>query len=257
MSDCNIGGYYLDALSLIVPSQQSLSIRVTASAFDPWVGLYTGDGNLLAMNDDTLLGVAHNAWVNVIVPAGSYLITPSPFGPGLTGDYTVTAYGRPVTLAGCDADTTNLLFMNPGLHYTGSDRSAVWLTRGVSFPETLTTGDCVDASGPFYSDRAFVWLDSGAVLTVREASGDFNAYLTLFGPNHFRAFNDDSANAATTRNSYLVVQAPVSGAYLLEFGTRDTAKTGNYTISIAGAGPTPAAGLGAPPGWAGARVPRK
>jgi hypothetical protein len=82
-----------------------------------------------------------------------------------------------------------------------------------------------------------------------EASTDFNAYLTLFGPNNFRAFNDDSANAGTTRNSYLVVQALVSAVYLLDFGTRDTARTGNYTISIAGAPPgltAAATRLGAP-----------
>jgi hypothetical protein len=185
------------------------------------------------MNDDSLLTVAHNSWLNVILPGGSYLVTPSPFGPGLTGDYTITAYTRPAALAGCDADTNFLSFMDPDIHYAGADRSAVWLTRGVSFSETVTAADCADASGPFYSDRAFIWLDSNSVLTVREVSTAFNAYLTLFGPNHFRAFNDDSAN--TTTNSYLVVQAPVSAAYILDFGTRDAAATGNYTISIAGA----------------------
>jgi hypothetical protein len=120
------------------------------------------------------------------------------------------------------------------------------LIRGVSFAETVTSSDCVDASGPFYSDRALIYLDSNSVLTVREASTDFNAYLTLFGPNNFRAFNDDSAS--TTTNSYLVVQAPVSAVYLLDFGTRDTATIGHYTISIAGTpGLTAAAtGLGAP-----------
>ena len=102
----------------------------------------------------------------------------------------------------------------------------------MSFTETVTASDCVDASGPFYSDRAFIWLDSNSVLTVREASTAFNAYLTLFGPNNFRAFNDDSAT--TTTNAYLVVQAPVSAACLLDFGTRDAATSGNYTISIAG-----------------------
>jgi hypothetical protein len=174
------------------------------------------------------------------IALGSYLITPSAFGPGVTGDYTLTAYARPAVLLGCDA---NLQFMNPALHYAGNERSAVWLTRGVSFSEGVTASDCVDASGPFYSDRALIYLDSNSVLTVREASTAFNAYLTLFGPNNFRAFNDDSAN--TTTNSFLVVQAPVSAVYLLDFGTRDTAKTGAYTISIAGA-PGLTAALGAP-----------
>jgi serine protease Do len=249
-SDCNINGYYLDVLGFTLPSQRSLSIRLTSSTVDPWVGFYTGDGAFLAMNDDSLLGVARNSMLNVIVPGGSYLITPSAFGPGVTGDYTLTLYDRPALLAGCDANVASLSFMNPDLHYAGSDRSAVWLTRGVSFPETVTAADCADSSGPFYSDRAFIWLDSNSVLVVREASTDFDAYVTLFGPNGFRAFNDDSANATTTTNAYLVVQAPVSAAYLLDFGTRDTAATGNYTIAIAGVPTLPAAGarLGAPRG---------
>jgi hypothetical protein len=246
--DCNINGYYLDVLGLTLPSQRSLSIRMTSSAMDPWVGFYAGDGAFLAMNDDSLLTVVIGSMLNVIVPAGSYLITPAAFGPGDTGAYTLTLYDRSAVLTGCDADTAYLSFMDPALHHTGSDRSAVWLTRGVSFPESLTPGDCVDASGPFYSDRAFIWLDSGSALTVREASTDFDASLTLLGPNNFRAFNDDSADAATTTNAYLVVTAPVSAAYIIDFGTRDTAATGNYSISIA-AGPsltTSATRLGAP-----------
>lgn len=233
--DCTIDGYYLDVLSLILPSQRSLALRMTGT-FDTWVGFYAGDGAFLAMNDDTLLGVAHNSMLNVIVAAGSYLITPTAFGPGTMGDYTLTVYDRPTLLSGCDADVAYLSYMDPAQHYAGSDRSAVWLTRGVSFPESLTPGDCADSTGPYYSDRAFIWLDSGSVLTVREASSDFDAYVTLFGPNGFVAFNDDSANAPATTNAYLVVQAPVSAAFLLDFGTRDTATAGNYTISIAGAG---------------------
>ena len=234
LSDCNINGYYLDALGFTLPSQRSLSIALTSSTIDPWVGFYTGDGTLLAMNDDSLLGVIHSSMLNVIVPGGSYLITPSAFGPGVTGDYTLTLYDRPALLGACVLDSFNLLFMNPALHYTNSDRSAVWLTRGVSFPETITAADCVDSIGPHYSDRALIWLDSGAVVTVREASTDFDAFVTLLGPNSFRATNDDSANSAATTNAYLVVQAPVSAAYVLQFGTRDTAATGNYTVAIGG-----------------------
>lgn len=247
-SDCNINGYYLDVLGFTLPSQRGLSMRMTSSALDPWVGFYSGDGAFLAMNDDSLLGVVTSSMLNLILPGGSYLITPTAFGTGYTGAYTLTMYDRPALLSGCDAAVANLSFMNPDLHYAGSDRSAVWLTRGVSFPETVTAADCADSTGPFYSDRAFIWLDSGSVLVVREASTDFDAYLTLFGPNGFRAFNDDSANTATTTNAYLVVQAPVSAAYLLDFGTRDTTATGDYTVAIAGAPVLPAAGarLGAP-----------
>jgi hypothetical protein len=247
--DCSVNGYYLDVLSFTLPSQQSFSLRMTSNTFDPWLGFYTGDGKFLAMNDDSLLGVVHSSMLNAIVAGGAYLITPTAFGPGITGDYTVTAYARPALLQGCDADTANLSFMNPALHYAGADRSAVWVTRGVSFSEFVSDSDCVDASGPFYSDRAFIWLDSSSVLSVREASTDFDAYLTLFGPNHFRAFNDDSAGATTTTNAYLVVQAPVSAVYLLDFGTRDTAKAGKYQVSIAGFPglPAGAARLGAPP----------
>ena len=233
--DCNINGFFIDVLGFTLPSQQSLSFHMIASAVDPWVGLYAGDGAFLAMNDDSLLTVVHNSMLNVILPGGSYLIAPSTFGRGYTGAYTLTASVRPAALVGCELDIAFLAFMEPDSHFTGSDRSAVWLTRGVAFPERLTPGDCADSTGPFYSDRAFIWLDSGSVLTARQASTDFDAYLTLFGPNSLVASNDDSANAASTTNAYLVVEAPVSGAYILDFGTRDTAATGDYTISIGGA----------------------
>jgi len=247
-TDCNINGYYLDVLGFTLPSQRSLSIRLTSSSTDTWVGLYTGDGAFLAMNDDSLLGVVRSSMLNVILPGGSYLLTPSAFGPGVTGDYALSLYDRPALLEGCVLDSTNLVFMNPALHYTNSDRSAVWLTRGVSFPETITTSDCADSTGPHYSDRALIWLDSGAVVTVREASTDFDAFVTLLGPNNFRATNDDSANSAATKNAYLVVQVPASAAYLLQFGTRDTAATGAYTVAIGGVpGTLTAAGAGLGP----------
>ena len=230
--DCNINGYYLDVLGFTLPSQQSLSISMvtSASTMDPWVGLYRADGNFQAMNDDSSLAVVHSSMLNAIVAGGGYLITPGTFGAGQTGDYTLIAYGRPAVLVGCDTPIPNLGFMDPGRHLVAVDRSAVWVTRGVSFSETVTTGDCVDASGPFYSDRVVIYLDSGSVLKVREASTDFDAYLTLFGPNNFRAENDDSSG--TTTNAYLVAEAPVSAVYFLDFGTRDTATTGNYMVSI-------------------------
>ena len=246
--DCTINGFYVDVLGFMLPSQQSLSFHMISSA-DPWVGLYAGDGAFLAMNDDSLLTVVHNSMLNVILPRGSYLITPSSFGRGFTGAYTLTASVRPAALVGCELNIAFLSFMNPDSHFVASDRSAVWLTRGVAFQERLTPGDCADSTGPFYSDRAFIWLDSGSVLTVREASTDFDAYLTLFGLNNFVASNDDSANAATTTNAYLVVEAPVSAAYILDVGTRDTAATGDYVISIGGAPGTLTAAstrLGAP-----------
>ena len=240
-ADCTLNGYYLDALGLTVPTQRGLSFHLASPSLsqDPWLGFYHGDGTFAAMNDDSLLGTVRRSWLNVIVPAGSYIITPTDFAPAISGTYTLTVYDRAATLAGCDADLGFIGFMDPALHHAGADRSAVWVTRGVAISDSATASDCVDPSGPFYSDRVWMWLDSGATLTVREASTDFDAYLTVFGPNNrrqhpgFRAFNDDSANVATTTNAYLVVEAPASAAYLLDFGTRDTATAGRYQVTIA------------------------
>src|SRR5690348_14327525 len=87
VGDCNLSGYYLDVLSLTLPAPRTLSIRMTSPEFDPWLGFYTGNGALLAMNDDSLLGTVTGPMLNAMVPAGSYLVTPSAFSPGIGGAY--------------------------------------------------------------------------------------------------------------------------------------------------------------------------
>jgi hypothetical protein len=78
-----------------------------------------------------------------------------------------------------------------------------------------------------------LYLGAGTVLKVLHQSTAFDAALSLQDGNGVQlAFNNDSANAGTTTNAYLVYTVLQTGGYLLFAATNAAGATGPYTLTI-------------------------
>ena len=212
-TDCTFGGFYTDFYDLTVPTgPQGVVLTMSSGAYDTWLELYRRTGGFLGYDDD-IDSVNTNSQLTAIVAAGDYLIAPSSYNPLTVGDYTLSALTRPAELTGC------------GL---------VWVMRGVAISDSVTAGDCVDTvGGAHYADVVALFLVAGSVLTVSHQSTAFDAALFLRNASGVGvATNNDSANAGTTPNAYLVYPVTLSGSYLLFAGTNTASATGAYTLTI-------------------------
>ncbi|MEX2156011.1 MAG: hypothetical protein WD773_04130 [Gemmatimonadales bacterium] len=226
-TDClRFGAYYYDFYELVLPpGQPSVRITQTSSAFDSYVDLYRVVGtvaNFVAFDDDERLGVIFNSQLDIILPGDTYVIGSNSFDARATGPYTMTAVTRPATMNGC---------------------RAVWVLRGVTVTDTITTADCPDtAAGTDYHDVARMILSAGTVLTISERSTALNPKLTLFqvddsqfGPDgdYLRtevATNDDSTPGNLT--SFIAYSVPVTSIYDVFIGTSAAGETGAYTFDV-------------------------
>jgi hypothetical protein len=214
-TDCRAGGYYTDFYTLDLTSggQQGVTISMTSTALDALIDLYHGDGHLLGFHDDIVRGVDKNSVLEAIVAPGTYILAPRSFDQDTTGAYDVSVVARPQTLANCDM---------------------VWVTRGVTVADSVTSADCLD--GPYYADLLLIQLEEGSVLTVTQRSTAFDAFLSLLRwdvetDGFFNAAaNDDSAQ--TTNDAHLVYTATHTGPYLLLPSTAPVGATGAYTLTI-------------------------
>lgn len=224
-TDCSPGGYYTDFFSLDLTSgQQGVTISMTSTVLDAWIDLYHDDGRRLGFHDDIVQVVNQNSLLEAIVAPGTYILAPRSFDQDTTGAYDISVVARPQTLANCDV---------------------VWVTRGVTVTDSVTSTDCVDSSGPFYADVVEIHLAAGSVLTVAERSTAFDAFVSLYrldveaGLLFFAAANSDSA--ATTNDAYLVYTASHTAPYFLFPSTETTGATGAYTLTIDASSVAPAA----------------
>jgi hypothetical protein len=244
-SDCNYqnAGWFYDFYQLDLPAGQQ-SIRVSmhanfpgpsqapADSNDTWIDFWSAAGPLVAFDDDSVLGGGltdrgRNSQLDVILPGGSYVIGANSYNRFTTGAYTLSASARPGAFNGC---------------------RQVWVTRGVTVNDSLTTSDCADSSAtPRYYDVARIQLVQGSVLTISVHSTAINPRLSLYQILEINTYtrslvaqNDDSS--AGNPNAFIKYTVPVnaSGPYDILIGTSDTAavKTGAYTFDVSASATT-------------------
>lgn len=109
----------------------------------------------------------------------------------------------------------------------------------LTIPQTvngaLTTTDCrslVDDNA--YADLYSFSGQAGQRIAISLTSANFDAYLTLYGPNGgLLSFNDDdvSSNSRIPRGSDFLI-LPFSGTYVIDASSYNANETGNYTLSL-------------------------
>jgi len=228
-SDCKFNGFFTDFFDLNIPTgPQRVVLTMASGAFDTWLELYNDAGGFLGFDDDIDTSSTNSQLTAILVP-GDYLIAPSSYNPLTLGAYTLSVITQPAALAGC---------------------GIVWVTRGVTVTDSVTTGDCVDSTGGgrFYADAVALYLVAGTMLRVSNHSAAFDAAIFLHnGAGAQVAANNDSAGGTT--NAFFAHPVATTGPYLLFAGTNDSLATGAYTLTISSA-----TTLNAPPREAGPQL---
>lgn len=210
-TDCRLSVWYTDFFELAVPAgQQGLTLTMTSAAFDTYLEVYGAAGNLLS-GDDDIDATNKNSQLTTILGTGDYLIAPSSFDPGVTGAYTLSAVAHAAELAGCEL---------------------VWVTRGFTISDSVTTSDCVDTTGgTSYSDEVVLFLEAGSVVTVSMQSAAFDPELFLLTAlRTLVQSNNDSVGGTTS--AYLRYPVLTAGPFVVIAGTHALGATGAYTLSI-------------------------
>ena len=187
------------------------------SSFDTWLDFWSAAGPYIAFDDDSVLGLAPNSQIDIILPGDDYIIGASSFDRFITGAYSLTTATRPAAMNGC---------------------RQVWVTRGVSVSDSITLADCADSSAtPHYYDVARIIVYAPTVLTIAERSATINPSLALYKVvpdsnyvRHLVASNDDSS--ATSTNAFIRFNVDTSNIYDVVIGTSSGGETGTYTFTV-------------------------
>jgi hypothetical protein len=225
-------GWYYDFYTFsLLPGQQSLRINMRSSTFgDTFIEFYDSAGLVVAFDDDSILTVATNSQLDIILPGADYIIGARAFEPFDVGSYSLASATRPAGFGGC---------------------RQVWVVNGVFVSDSIAAADCNDGTVPTHFDVARVWLRDGDTLRVAQRSTAVNAKLTLYQlvngepvngnyPRTLVASNDDSTSG--NPDAFVTYVAPVGteGPYDIIIGTSAAGETGAYTLVVSVAGtPSP------------------
>lgn len=225
-TDCNLGGagWFYDFYQLVLPAgQQSFRVSMRSTAFDTWVDFFKASGQLVGFDDDSILGIAQNSQLDIILPGDTtYIIGANSFRPGTTGPYTLATALRPAGMNGC---------------------RQVFVARGITATDSITAGDCADSGAtPHYYDVARIVVYGGTVLTLRQSSTTMNPALKLYifdpivplaNSRTLVASNDDSL-AGTSTNAFIQYQVAAADTnfYDIIIGTSAAGETGTYTFEV-------------------------
>jgi len=255
-TDCLQVQWYYDYYQLdLAPGQQNIRIKMRGvGAFDDtFLDLYTAGRQIAAFDDDSVLGVdgGRNSQLDIVLPGDtSYIIGANSFDAFATGSYTLSSETRPVAMNGC---------------------RQVWVVRGVTVSDSITTTDCPDSSATTkYYDVARIVVFSPTVLTLSMKSTALNPMLGLYELNpvsYARALvqsNDDSAAGAT--NAFIQYSVAANHFYDIIIGTSAGGETGAYTFAVSSsttlsphvAGSAPSAGgRGQGSWWRDVTIPKR
>lgn len=120
-------------------------------------------------------------------------------------------------------------------------QEAVSLTLGEGLDATLAAEDARDELGGPY-DAYSLMLTAGQRIEIEMTSGDFDAYLELYGPGDDPdpvAVDDDGAGDGT--DARLRYTAPVDGTYTLRASSFDDETFGSYRLTAVERPPAPPA----------------
>ena len=205
------GGEFFDVYPFTGSAGQRLSIEMSSTEFDTWVGLVGPEGIIDANDDAPNMGT--NSRLDVSLPtSGEYSVIATSFAAGETGRYNlnVSAGGgssRPVT----------------------NSNNASELYVGASVNGQLTTSDRRGQYGE-YEDTYSFQAQAGQNVRVTMESGPIDTYLRLAGPGGVSLENDDYNGSLD--QSVIEFRAPSSGRYTITATSYAEGETGSYTLSV-------------------------
>jgi len=110
---------------------------------------------------------------------------------------------------------------------------------GDTVRDSLTRHDFVLPAESTYAQQWRLRGRAGQTVTIDLASGAFDAYLFLLGPNAGAKPQQDDDSGGRC-NARLTLRLPATGEYLIVATSRERRETGAFTLTVT-AGPKPAA----------------
>jgi hypothetical protein len=219
-------GEFLDTYTLRGRRGQQLDLRLSSSAFDPYLAI-SGPGGLSEFNDDDPDGGgAFDSRLFVTLPAdGEYRITATSYAAGEAGDYRLSvngadgrpSQGRPRQESYVD-DRGDRESVRGGAIQLG-DTVGGTLQSG---DETLDTGEFVDTF-TFRGER-------GQRIAAELTSSAFDAYIILTTPSGEQLDNDDGEDGTNSRLDTVLAE---DGEYRVRVTSYAAGETGSYRFSVA------------------------
>lgn len=225
-------GEFMDVYTFQGRSGQRIVVRLTSSAFDPYL-IMRGPAEFSQDNDDEASGNTASR-LDVRLPAdGTYRIMATSYRPGEQGAYVLEVL---------DAGSSAAVASTPAGPAEGGALNIGQTVRG-----TLAQGDQTLQAGEFYDTWRLAGR-RGQQIDVRLTSGDFDPYLLIRGPGDFNEDNDDDETERGSRNSRLQITLPADGDYRIIATSYRSGEAGAYSLAVRdAAGGTQAAAPGAAP----------
>lgn len=208
-TDCALStGELNDRYTFTTTQQRAVRFSQTAAAFDTYLEIFDATGFLLGANDDSAEVSGHaTSTFKMILPAGTYELSPSSYLPAKTGAYSLSALAVPES-----ENTRDLIFAMPGITTVAELAAGDW-------PE-----------GGFLSEIYVVAMQAGRTYTLTVNTTAFNAYvrLTRLGSPQLLASDDN----ATSTNARITYTPTVSDFYAFFVSTVNTGEVGTYTLIV-------------------------
>jgi parallel beta-helix repeat protein len=222
-SDCffDDGGdkTYVDVYTFNGTANQQISIAMSSSSFDTYLGLLGPGGSSISFDDDG--GGGTNSYIPTsggfftLPSSGAYTIYAYSFGANETGNYTLNLAAA--NSGGC-----------PVFHLNGSQ----------SVNGSLTSGDCYflpGTRGGSYLDTFTFSGIAGQQIVITMNSGDIDAFLYLRAPGGAYIDEDDDANGGTnaripTEGGFFTL--PSTGIFTIYATSFDPSDFGSYTLGL-------------------------
>ncbi|MBX9707718.1 MAG: caspase family protein [Caulobacteraceae bacterium] len=225
-------GEYINVWTLRGRRGQTVDLRLTSSAFDPYVAIQ-GPGGFSDFNDDDPDGDgSFNSRLVVTLPAdGDYRITATSYQAGEEGAYRLaalpadgrTAPSRPSQQSYVEDDTGQRAA-------TGGS-----IQLGQTVGGSLQAGDDQLSSGEYSDSFTFVGR-RGQRIAAELTSSAFDAYLILRTPGGEQIDNDDGEDGTNSRIDTVLAE---DGEYEVQVTSYAPGETGSYRFSVAPSMGTP------------------
>ncbi|MDI1328143.1 MAG: caspase family protein [Brevundimonas sp.] len=214
------GGEYINSYVLRGRRGQTLDLRLTSTAFDPYVAI-SGPGDFSAFNDDDpAVADGRNSRLVVTLPAdGDYRITATSYASGEQGGY------RLAVLDGTGAAIPAPPPVRPSERASANGE----ITLGQAVSGSLDAGDDTLDSGEYVDHFRFTG-QRGQRVAVELTSSAFDAYTILTTPSGDQQENDDARDGG--HDSRLDTVLAEDGEYEVMVTSYAPGETGSYRFSV-------------------------